>query len=43
MQADMVLEKELRVLYLNLKTAEKDCVPYWCTLSIYDLKAPPLK
>lgn len=28
MQADMVLEKELRVLHLDLQ-ASGDCVPHW--------------
>jgi hypothetical protein len=28
MQADMVLEKEVRVLHLDPK-AEGDCVPHW--------------
>jgi hypothetical protein len=28
-QADMVLEKELRVLHLDSQAAEGDCVPYW--------------
>ena len=28
-QADMVLEKELRVLHLYLQAAEGDCVPHW--------------
>jgi hypothetical protein len=27
--ADMVLEKELRVLHLNPKAAEKYCEPHW--------------
>ena len=29
MQADMVLEKELRVLHLDLQAAEQDYVPHW--------------
>ena len=28
-QADMVLEKELRVLHLDPQAAEGDCVPHW--------------
>jgi hypothetical protein len=28
-QTDMVLEKELRVLYLNLKAAKRDWVSHW--------------
>ena len=28
MQADMVLEKELRVLHLDLQAAEGDCAPH---------------
>jgi hypothetical protein len=42
-QADMVLEKELRVLRLDLQAVEGDCVPHCCSLSIEerDLKACP--
>jgi hypothetical protein len=40
-QADMVLEKELRVLHLDLQEAEGECVPHWRSLSIGDLKAHP--
>ena len=29
LQADMVLEKELRVLHLDQQAAEGDCVPLW--------------
>jgi hypothetical protein len=29
LQADMVLEKELRVLHLDPQGAEGDCVPHW--------------
>jgi hypothetical protein len=29
MQADMVLEKEPRVLHLDLQAAEGDCVAHW--------------
>jgi hypothetical protein len=29
MQAGMVLEKELRVLYFDVQAAEGDYVPYW--------------
>jgi hypothetical protein len=29
MQLDMVLEKELRGLYLDLQAAEGDCVSHW--------------
>lgn len=29
MQADMVLEMELRVLYLDLQAARRDFVPHW--------------
>ena len=29
MQADMVLEKELRVLHLDPQVAKGDCVPHW--------------
>ena len=36
-----VLETELSVLHLNLKTAERDCLPYCCSLSIGNLKADP--
>jgi hypothetical protein len=28
-QADMMLEKELRVLHLDPQAAERDCVPHW--------------
>ena len=28
-QADLVLEKKLRVLHLDLQVAEKDCMSYW--------------
>jgi hypothetical protein len=37
----MVLEKELRVLYLNSQVAERDCVPHWVYLTHRDLKACP--
>ena len=36
-----VLETELSVLHLNLKTAERDCLPYCCSLSIGNFKACP--
>jgi hypothetical protein len=29
MQADMVLEKELRVLHLDLQSAERNYMPHW--------------
>jgi hypothetical protein len=29
MQADVMLEKELGVLHLDLQVAAGDCVPYW--------------
>jgi hypothetical protein len=29
MQADMVMEKELRILHVDLKATEGDCVPLW--------------
>jgi hypothetical protein len=29
MQADMVLEEELRVVHLDLQAAAGDCVPHW--------------
>jgi hypothetical protein len=29
MQAEMVLEEELRVLHLDPKIPEGDCVPHW--------------
>jgi hypothetical protein len=29
MQADMVLEKELRVLLLDAQAAAGDCLPHW--------------
>ena len=32
MQADMVLEKELEVLHLDLWAAEGDCVSQWAQL-----------
>jgi hypothetical protein len=32
MQIGMVLKKELRVLHLDLKAAEGDCVPLWAWL-----------
>jgi hypothetical protein len=32
MQADMVLEMELRVLCLDLKAADGDCVLHWMGL-----------
>ena len=38
-QADMVLEKELRVLHLDPKAAEGDCLSYSIELSICDLWA----
>ena len=38
MVESMVLE-ELKVL--QLRTAEGDCIPHWCTLSTRDLKAHP--
>ena len=28
-QADMVLEKELRVLHLDPQASEGNCVPHW--------------
>ena len=31
-QADMVLEKELRVLHVDAQIAEGDCVPHWVKL-----------
>ena len=39
MQADMVLEKELRVLRLDLKQQEVNCVT-GCGLSIYETLKP---
>ena len=38
-QADVVLEKELRVLHLDPQAAEGGCVHTECSLSIEDLKA----
>jgi hypothetical protein len=29
MQANMVLEKKLRVLHLDVQAAEEDCVLHW--------------
>jgi hypothetical protein len=40
-QADILLEKELRVLHLDLKAAEGDCVPHWHSLNIGDSKLTP--
>ena len=37
-QADMVLEKELRVLHLDLQTSYGDCVPHWAELEHKTLK-----
>jgi hypothetical protein len=31
-QADMVLEKEMRALHLDPQAAEGDCVPHWVGL-----------
>jgi hypothetical protein len=31
-QAEMVLEKGLTVLHIDLKAAEGDCVPHWVEL-----------
>jgi hypothetical protein len=28
-QADVVLEKELRVLHLDLQAVDGDCIPHW--------------
>ena len=41
MQADMVLQKELRVLCLDPQAAEGDCVHTGYILSIGDLKVHP--
>ena len=41
MQANMVLEKDLRVLHLDPQAAEGDHLPHWSILIIYDLKALP--
>jgi hypothetical protein len=40
-KADMVLEKELRVLHLDLQEAEV-CVPHWAKLERRRLQTPPL-
>jgi hypothetical protein len=41
MQTDMVLEKELRVLHLDLKVAG-DYVPHWVKLEHRRSQSPPL-
>ena len=42
MQADIVLEKELKVLHLDLKATKRDCVTRWALLEhISDLKTCP--
>ena len=40
-QGIWVLENELRVLYLNLKATEGDCIPHWVELEhIWYIKVP---
>ena len=41
MQADMVLEKKLRVLHLELAGSNRSLCPHWVWLSMGDLKAHP--
>jgi hypothetical protein len=41
MQADLVLEKELRVLHLDLNAAGGDCVTHWVELEHRRPQGPP--
>jgi hypothetical protein len=40
MQANVVLEKELKVLHPHPQAVEGDCVPHWPDLSIYETSTP---
>jgi hypothetical protein len=39
--AEMVVEKELRVLHLDMQAAEGDCVPHWANLKHRRPQSPP--
>ena len=43
MQADMVLEKELRVLHLDPQATEGDSVPHWVEFEHRRYQSPPLQ